>query len=578
MHEQSPAVEGDPASRICIIAEAPARNEMALSRPLVGESGRVFDWCLGKAGLRRGECYILNVWPFEVIKRQNGQKFYDKHTNTLLWDAGGFTPDGEEAAQEFLQRFEAWKGGIAVPMGNVALWALTGKKAITKWRGSPILVPEPERLNPAMQRCIPTVHPASTLDFRGQYHMRWMIVADMAKAKRFAGGYVPKERSLIIDPDFYEVGDFLDACEQTTRIATDVEIYTNRRCISCLSLATDPLNSICIPFIDPEGDHRWTEKEEAEIWRRIAKLIGNPCIEKINQNIGFDLWIYWTLMGFFPRGKISDPMAASAVMYPDFKKGLDTLCSLYTDQPYYKMDGGKAWFEGKGEAKDIGRFWTYSALDSAVSMETWVGNDWTPGLEASLQRNGFMDTYNMAMSRLSLALFKMDRGMRVDTDAWKAMDGSVEQELLDLQARLDDLVGHPLNIKSPKQCVEYFYTECGRDPYVSRSTGNPTTDDKALARIVRAGGPGSEAADVVLRLRSLRTLKDRYLDMTWDTEDDRLRASWNVAMTITGRFSSGQTVWGTGGNFQNWDPRVRGFLVADDDEDALPLDVTEAAA
>ncbi len=574
MTERTPYAEGPDDAEICIIAEAPSYVEMDLGRPLVGPAGQVFNWCLKEAGLHRSRLKLLNVWEFEVIKKQSGGAFYDKHSQTLLWNKGKFTHEGLVAAEGFFRRLARWKGSVIVPMGNVALRALTGKDSVTKWRGSPLPADtvdtyEGEDGPPPNHRwTVPCLHPAATLAMRGQYHMRWTLVADLRKAQRFASGYTPAKRELVIDPTFAEAKEFLRDCAAAPQFCTDVELYTNRRAISCFSVSPDPSRSICIPLLDEVGQDRWTEQEETQIWTLLAEALASPSASICNQNLLFDLWVYWTRLGMFPRGEFLDPMLAQAVMYPDFKKDLGTLCSLYTDQPYYKADGGRAWFEGRGDARDIGKFWTYSALDSCIALEAWVGNDWNDGLCADLHASGYWETYQLAVQRFPLLLYMMTRGIKVDTEAWDALDIRVAQEIAELEEELAKLVGAPLNTKSPKQVQAYFYEELGIDPYISRKTGNPTTDDKALARIARQGKKGAREAEIIIALRGRNKLKDSYLDITWD-KDKRLRASWNPAGANTGRLSSGQTVWSTGANLQNLEPTFKSFLVADDDQDAV---------
>ena len=55
------------------------------------------------------------------------------------------------------------------------------------------------------------------------------------------------------------------------------------------------------------------------------------------------------------------------MIYPEFAKGLDHICSIHTREPYYK-DEGKMW---KNEGGDWPQFWRYCAKDAAVAMEAW---------------------------------------------------------------------------------------------------------------------------------------------------------------------------------------------------------------
>ena len=55
MYKTNAYTEGDPNSKIAFVAEAPARVEEMRNRPLVGESGVVWDTLLHAAGISRSE-------------------------------------------------------------------------------------------------------------------------------------------------------------------------------------------------------------------------------------------------------------------------------------------------------------------------------------------------------------------------------------------------------------------------------------------------------------------------------------------------------------------------------------------
>ena len=99
---------------------------------------------------------------------------------------------------------------------------------------------------------------------------------------------------------------------------------------------------MCIPIIGRNSSDRWTEEQESEIWRLYAQLMSNRKVRKINQNILFDITFLLSQNNIFTRGAVDCTMCAHHILYPDFPKGLDFLCSTYTREPYYK-DDGKLW-------------------------------------------------------------------------------------------------------------------------------------------------------------------------------------------------------------------------------------------
>jgi len=503
----------------------------------VGPSGHLLEQCMHSAGMIRKECYILNLFPFQVVKRVQDGLTED---GELLWTKKGLTELGEGYCQSSKELLQKCKANVVVPLGNVPLEFCVGHQSITKWRGSILM-------STFGKKVVPTIHPAASL--RGQYLWRYLIISDLKRAKEESE--VPEmnlpQRELLIDPTFNEVLDFLRGVSEKKRFATDIECLNHQ--ISCMSFA--PLWDLCmsVPFLNSKGGHRWTLWEEAEIWTLIAELMGNKDIMKINQNIIFDIGFLLRQNNIITRGELGDPGIAHHIIFPDFRWGLDLLCSLWTREPYYKDDGklwSKPWL-------DMDTFWRYNAKDSCVALEVW------DALQDELD-NGYRETFNRTVNTFDSLLYMMTGGMKIDRDHLEETKIKVKSQLAEKEKKLLECAERDFNPGSSKQCIEYFYVTKGIKPYISTKTGQPTTDDKAMARIVRRFN--LPEARLVQDIRGLRKLISTYLEVKSD-EDGRIRSSYNPRGTWTGRLSSSQTIFGTGMNMQNLDPRFKGFLVAD---------------
>tara|TARA_Y100000310_G_scaffold332233_1_gene407438 strand:- start:43 stop:1662 length:1620 start_codon:yes stop_codon:yes gene_type:complete len=532
----SPWEEGDPSSKICLIGEAPGAYEMRAGRPFVGPAGTVLDQCLHAAGIIRRECFIVNVCD-EKIK--DGSKLY-KPLKGLL-----------PAAQEYIPRLHDQlrrsKANVFVPLGGLAAMALTGRGQILKWRGS---VLETTLLDHA--KAVPTVHPAATI--RGQYIWRYFIIHDLKRVRRESRhpNIVRPSRHLIINPSFGEVVQFLEAIkEEQDQAAVDIELSYNN--ISCIAFAPDTNTSMCIPFKTHDGKHRWTLNEEIMIWQLIAQIMEDEKITKTGQNILFDIQVIQQLHGILTRGPIHDTMIAQQILYPDFPKGLDFLCSVHTDEPYYK-DDGKIWNNPRFTVEEWDTFQRYNARDSAVCPEIW------DSLYEELL-DGYLDAYNFRISMFNPLQFMMTRGYKVDRDRLSETNVRLTREIAETTSKLNDISDYDFSPSSPKQCQTYFYVHKNIKPYTSRTTGKTTTDDKALQRLFATHG--LEEARLVQKIRALSKLKSTYIDVGLDN-DNRLRCFYSAGMTKNGRLSSSQTVFGTGLNMQNLHPDFKEFLVADE--------------
>src|SRR5262245_107475 len=541
---KSPWEEGDRRNRICVLGEAPAKTEMRLGRPLVGPSGDVFNDCLHAAGIARRECYILNIWPFMVTKNAKGAII--SPSGEVLWhETHGMTEDGLREAAGTIEKLQSCEANVVLTLGAPALDLLSGKKKpILKWRGS---IMQSERMN---KKFIPTLHPAATL--HGVYTWRYLIIGDMERAAAEASSpdlNLP-DRNLIIRPSVAEVMDYFDYCENSGRMATDIEVINHN--VSMFSLACTPMEALSVPFLDPTGNEYWDLETETAIWKRYAEVMANPKVMKINQNIvGFDCVFLLSQCNVFTHGPLGDCMIAQSIMYPDFRMGLDFIASVHTREPYWK-DEGKVW---KANHKiDWPTFQRYCAKDACVALEAW------DVLSTEMTEGGYWPTYNMTVALAKPLAYMSIRGLKVDREGLARTKVRLEREIAVKEKELEDAADYSFNPKSPQQCAKYFYEHCGHKPYIN-AYGGVSTDDKALTRIYRKGEKGSKEAKLCQEIRALQKLKGTYIEVDLD-KDNRLRCSWNPRGTVFGRLSSSKTLMGTGMNLQNLHPEFKGFIVA----------------
>jgi len=543
----TPSEEGDPNAPLLVLAEAPARVEMRLGRPLVGPSGDVFMDCLHAAGLIRRNCYILNIWPKPIDKDKAGNFSMD---GEQVWTVSkGFTAYGLDAAVPTLRRIMASKCNAILSMGTQAMELLMDdhKKPIMKWRGSPLWSDRVKK------KYIPTIHPAATI--HGVYLWRYMIIGDMKKIQGELDSpelLLPK-RTLHVRPTYYDFYQYIHKCREVGRVATDLEVVNEQ--ISCFSLSCDKEEAMTVPLVGdmqwPGTVPYWEEDDEIRVWQNYAALMSDPEIEKINQNlVGFDAPYLFNKNHIHTKGKLGDPMIAQHVLYPDFRKGLDFIASVHTREPYWK-DDGKIW---KNPNIEWEQFQRYCGRDACVALEAW------DVLSEEMTAGGYWPTYNRTVRLAGPLTYMSARGLEVDLEGLGATKAQIEQELAAKEAELREAAEWDFNVSSPAQCAKYFYETLGLKAY-TKARGGITTDDKAMSRIVRKGGPGAKEAKLTQEVRSLRKLKGTYLEVELDP-DMMLRCSWNPRGTWTGRLSSSQTIFNKGMNLQNLHPQFKGFIVA----------------
>lgn len=556
-------------SRICLILEHPQVDELKTGKAcLEGSQAAILGQCLGAADLTLSSVSALYIVP----DRANiPPGFWTEKT--------GFTVDGSSRLLDLKQELEDLNPNILVPMGEMALQALTGRKGALKWRNSILeatLVPG--------KKCIPTLSP---LMATRAYLYRYHIANDLRRVntESYTTELNLPVRNLIVQPFFEEAIAFLDQISTTTNeewkqklifdickgstpkglqafidcktgqpCGVDIEVYKGE--VSCISFSPHSGLSMSIAI-----DQRWTIEQEAIIWRKIDKYLGDPTIPKIFQNGMFDVSFLWFKNSIITRGHLYDTMVLHNLNYPDFPKGLGFICSIYTREPFYK-DDGKTWFNdlksGKG---DIDTFYRYNAKDSAVLQDA------LPEILKEIDRYGNTKTADFTRRLMQPLLYMAARGIRVNRTKLEDHKKDATKAQITAQAELDNLCGFSLNVASPKKCKEYFYETLGYKPITKltkdKVTGarksTPTTDNKAMKKLALRG---CKEAKVVQTIRAYRKLIGTYLNIAFDS-DDRLRCSWNISGTNTGRLSSSATIFGTGSNLQNLPKAFKAFLEAD---------------
>lgn len=311
---------GPPDAKIVGVGEAPGAHEDQQLKPFVGPAGGVLEQCIHTAGLIRSEVYLTNV----VKVRPKGNDIGPYFSTTT----GRFTDAGIEWVVRLLEELDNLQPNVIVAFGQTAMAALTEKsKWIMKYRG--YFYPSVGLKREI--KVLPTIHPSAAL--RGMYIYRHIIAADIAKAKEFSTieGLERPKRTLIWNfQTVSEVLEWLEYYEKQEVVCFDIEVMHYE--ISCICFCSDPSVAISIPF-----DSRWTEHDEALIWKGIQRVLGNPKSTKIVQNGIFDIHFLLTRCGIEVRGLIKDTMIAHSILYPELPKRLAFLVSIYGGmQEYYK--------------------------------------------------------------------------------------------------------------------------------------------------------------------------------------------------------------------------------------------------
>lgn len=198
----------------------------------------------------------------------------------------------------------------------------------------------------------------------------------------------------------------------------------------------------------------------------------------------------------------------------------------------------------------------YSGLDSAITLQCF--QEMEPELDQHTK-----PTYEFSKALQGPALELRLRGVLID-QARKAevIDLYHEQiELLEhsLERIVREGVGMPgFNWRSNPDLHALFYGRLGIPPIIRN--GKATVDRGALERMEAY----TLARPIVLHMSAMRDIAKKIGVLKTEIDQDgRMRTSYNIAGTSTGRFSSSFSEFGTGGNLQNIEESLRSIFIAD---------------
>ncbi len=569
--------KGPPNPKYIIVGEQNGRNEVRQPHlgPFSGPAGENLQECLRVAGISWSECWRTNVikdldYPLEhyieVRSGRNGKAIVH--------------PDGEKYCAVLKAELDSMPNcNIIIACGNVALWTLCSRVGITAWRGSVL----DSTLLPG-RKVVPTIHPATWTQEKlytnpDSYLNKYLVVIDLRRAK--LESEYPEirvtPRKLITKPTFHEALDHISLCIEQgvsgSNIDYDIETSPKTQELSCIGLGYRRDMAMCIPFIDANGDY-FSVDQELRIMLLLNELFVNPNIKKRGQNVIFDSHFLLRKYGIRTYN-LEDTMIAQGILWPEMRKGLDFITSVWTDIPYYKRDG-KIWLEGGNEWQ---RGWEYNCLDVLSCAGAY------PRQLTALAEQGNLATYERQRLLIPPLTYMMERGLRVDLSGMAKAATDCKDEIEALALHIAAIIGRDcipdasyartkeeLNLSSPPQLAQYFYTEKGLKPYLNPDTHQPTTDITALTRLANQG---HSEASLILQIRKLSKLRSTFLDVTQTDSDGRMRCQYNPVGTKYGRISSSESIFGSGTNLQNIPHEVLTHFLADDNYILYSLDMSQ---
>ena len=305
-------------------------------------------------------------------------------------------------------------------------------------------------------------------------------------------------------------------------------------------------------------------REEATgIVLRLAPALQHPEIEKVGQNIKFDI-LALRKYGVRVKGPLFDTMLAHYLLNPELRHGMDYLVETYLKYktvPIEDLIGPKGKKQASMRTVPIEQIKEYAAEDADVTLR--LKHYFAP----LLKQEGLESLFFEMEMPLIYVLAEMEAtGVKLDTNALKQSSEVLSQQLSTLEESIYDLAGQSFNINSTKQVGEILFEKLKLDEKAKKTkTGGYSTSEEVLEKI-RGKHP---IVDKLLEYRGIKKLLSTYIDALpalIHPETGKIHTSFNQAVTATGRLSS------TNPNLQNIPVRdelgreIRKAFIADDDD------------
>lgn len=520
---------------------------------------------LQEAGILRSTCFVTNV----VRKRPPGndigvffaQRKSDITLQHVMLNGKHCLPIVLDGIELLKREIEMCQPNVIIALGNTALWALTGNWGITSWRGSELQCTLQLALDYS-PKVIPTYHPALVLR---QWTWRQTAVHDLRRARRESESreIVRREYDFLLRPDYPTACAVLDGLlteleKGSFDIVADIETRAGH--IDCFGLAWNKQSAICIPFMTMTGSPSgyWSLEEETGIIWRLYQINRHPNFPGwIGQNFIYDSQYIFRWWGFIPKVK-HDTMLSHHSMFSNSQKSLDYLASMYCEHYKYWKDDLK---EANTKLDDMQR-WRYNCDDCVNTFEVAQGE---LGAVAALSPRWtkLPEVHDFQQKLFYPVLRTMNRGIRSDESRRGQFAITLQEEMAKREQWFIDVLGQPVNPRSPKQMQELFYGDFRQKPIFNRKSGTITCDDEALTRIAEREPLLRPVIRRILEHRSLGVFLSTFVRAPLDS-DGRIRCSFNIAGTETYRFSSSENAFGSGLNLQN-------IPTGGDDGDGLEL-------
>ncbi len=338
--------------------------------------------------------------------------------------------------------------------------------------------------------------------------------------------------------------DQLDELVRTLRVQKMVAIDTEtiglgRRAALCgLSFSWEPRAGVYVPVRSPNPSEHLSEQA---VLAALGPLLEDPALPKCGHNLKYDLHVLRNA-GVRVRGVAFDSLIASHLV-GTLEHSLDDLAQSHLQHEMIPISrligqGGRGQPQKTMDQVPLAEVVVYAAEDADIALRLY--ELFSPQLSAmGLQRLAA----EVEMPLVEVLTEMEHQGVRIDAAVLTQQKQDLAERAGRLRQQIEDLVGYPFNLDSPRQLAEVLFKKLGL-PVVKRTKTGPSTDNEVLEALCNREDLTPQQTAVprlIVDYRQLTKLLSTYLDNLRDSIDPatgRVHATFHQTGAATGRLSS----------------------------------------
>ena len=341
----------------------------------------------------------------------------------------------------------------------------------------------------------------------------------------------------ILDSDI-DILDFLEKVELKRSLAFDTEttgIDPLQADLVGMSFALEPEEAYYVPI--PSD---WEKAKQ--ITNRFKEILESPTIQKIGQNIKFDMNVL-KKYGVRIQGPLFDTLIAHYLINPEYRHNLNYLAETYLNYRTIHIEdliGTKGKNQLNMRDVPLTKIVDYACEDADITLKLKLV------FEKMIEENNLSNLfYEIEMPLVPVLADMEETGVRLDVNVLKQSSKGLTEHLFRMEKDIYEMAGIEFNIASPKMVGEILFDRLKIIEKAKKTkTGQYTTSEEVLESM-KSKHP---IVGKILEYRKLKKLLSTYVDALpalISPTDHKVHTTYNQAVTATGRLSS------TNPNLQN---------------------------